>query len=287
MSSVKIVVDSTLNIPAHFTDELDIQVAPTTVIWADKEYRDGIDIHPTDYCERIATIGDDFPTTTAVNPFQFQQIFDSLLQVGHDVLTLLPSTKITRTFQSAWTAQASVDSDRIVVIDSQTSGMAAGWVAVLAARAARQGASLADCETMVRQALANTGYFGTLDTLDGLLRSGRVGKAGHLLGGALKIKPILEVNDGEMGGVERVRTRKRSLNRVVTILEERIAGRGPVYLAVMHACAPDEAQRLLDEATARVDVKESVIVSFCPTVAVAYGPGAVGYNYLIGDSLDA
>jgi fatty acid-binding protein DegV len=98
----------------------------------------------------------------------------------------------------------------------------------------------------------------------------------------LNIKPILEIRDGGVESVERVRTRTKSLNRVIELVEERIAGRQPVHLATLHANAPEDAQSLLDEASNRLNAVERIFTELTPVVGTHGGPGLVGLAYLAG-----
>ncbi len=125
--------------------------------------------------------------------------------------------------------------------------MAMGFHVLAAARAAADGASLAECKAIAEKAREHTGVIFAVDTLEFLHRGGRIGGAARLLGTALNMKPILEVTGGRVEAIERVRTRSKSLNRLVELVEERIAGRQPVRLATLHANSPEDAKTILKE----------------------------------------
>ncbi len=160
--------------------------------------------------------------------------------------------------------------------------MGLGFSALTAARAAEAGASLAECKAAAENSTQHTGVVFAVDTLEFLHRGGRIGGGSRFLGTALQLKPILEVTGGQVEAIERVRTRSKSLQRVVEIIEERIAGRTPVRLATLHANAPEDAQRLMDMATARIAVEESVFSEISPVVANHAGPGTVGLAFMAG-----
>jgi DegV family protein with EDD domain len=121
-----------------------------------------------------------------------------------------------------------------------------------------------------------------VDTLEFLHRGGRIGGANRFLGTALNIKPILEVTGGRVEAIERVRTRKKSLSRVIEIIAERSAGRAPLRLACLHANAADDARDLLQEATGLLTPVESIFTEVSPVVANHAGPGTVGLAFMAG-----
>jgi DegV family protein with EDD domain len=121
-----------------------------------------------------------------------------------------------------------------------------------------------------------------VDTLEFLHRGGRIGGGARFLGTALNIKPILEVRDGRIEALERVRTRTKSLTRLIELVEERTAGKSPLRLATLHANAPDEARSLLTEATNRLGAVENIFSEVSPVIGNHAGPGTVGLAYMAG-----
>jgi DegV family protein with EDD domain len=127
-----------------------------------------------------------------------------------------------------------------------------------------------------------TGVIFAVDTLEFLHRGGRIGGASRFLGTALNIKPILEVVDGRVEPIERVRTRKKSIARLIELVEERIDGRKPIRLACIHANAADDAKSLLEEATQHFQPEESIFAEVSPVIGTHAGPGTVGLAYMAG-----
>jgi DegV family protein with EDD domain len=171
---------------------------------------------------------------------------------------------------------------RIEIVDSTTAAMALGFEALAAARLAEQGASLEECREIAEEAARHVGVIFAVNTLEFLHRGGRIGGGARFLGNALNIKPILELKDGRVEAIERVRTRSKSLQRVIDLVEQRIAGRQPVRLAVLHANAPEEAKVLLEEAKYCLDPIESVFSQVSPVVGTHAGPGTVGLAFMAG-----
>lgn len=281
MPKVALVTDSVTYLPKELVEKYAIRIVPVMIIWSGVEQRDGIDILPKEFYTRLQS-DPKMPSTSQPPPIEFKKVFDELLAEGHDILAIMLSSKFSGTYASAKEAQGMLPGANIEVIDSLTGSMGIGWPMLHVAQAAEKGASLAECKALAQKAVKNTGILLTVDTLEFLHRGGRIGGAQRFLGDILSFKPILEVVDGAFLGLERVRTRQKALNRLVDLLETRIAGRKPVRLAALHANAPELADQLLREASARVHPVETLIAEVSPAVGVHLGPGTVGYAFMAG-----
>lgn len=281
MSKVAFVIDSTAYVPRELMEGYPIHVVPLVVIWSGETLRDGLEIQPAEFYARLRT-AKEIPSTSQPSPAAVKEVYEKLLGEGYEILSVFISSKFSGTVASGEQALAGLPGARIELIDSLTASMGVGWPVVMAARAAAEGADLAACKALVEKALANSGVLLMVDTLEYLHRGGRIGGAQRFLGTALNLKPILEVVDGSFVGLERVRTQRRALARMVDLLEERIAGRSPVRLAAVHSAALEVARGLLAEASARVNPVETTIAAVSPTVGVHLGPGAVGLCFTAG-----
>jgi DegV family protein with EDD domain len=281
MAKVAIVTDSTASIPKEYIDKYPIWVAPQVLIWGEEILEDGVDIQPTEYYERLAK-DPVHPTTSQVTPASFDKIFRKLLDEEYDILAVLISPKLSGTVDSAMQVKALLPDAKIEVFNSNTISMAMGFQVLLAARAASEGASLAECREIVEKARPLTGVLFAVDTLEYLHRGGRIGGGAKFLGTLLNFRPILEIKNGGVESVEKVRTRKKSLARMIELVEAQIGGRKPVHLATLHAKSPDEAQQLLEEASKRLNAVESILTEVSPVIGTHSGPGTVGLAYLVG-----
>jgi fatty acid kinase fatty acid binding subunit len=281
MAKVALVTDSTANIPQEYVQRFNIQVAPQILVWGNETFRDGVDIQSDEFFQRLST-AKVMPTTSQASPQSFYDIYQQLLQQDYAILTVVLSEELSGTLVSARQARDHFPGAPIEIIDSRTTAMAMGYVVLLAARAAEDGATLDECRQLAEAACKNTGVIFTVDTLEFLHRGGRIGGAARLLGTALNLKPILEVTGGRVEAVERIRTRKKSLNRVIELVEERIAGRQPVRMATLHANAPEAARQLLAEADQRLHAVESILAEVSPVVGNHAGPGTVGLTFIAG-----
>jgi DegV family protein with EDD domain len=281
MSKVAIVTDSTSTIPKKYLDQLPIWVAPQVLIWGSDTLLDGVDIQPDEFYSRL-TKDPNHPTTSQVTPMSFQTIFKDLLDQDYEILAILISPKLSGTMESAVQAKELFPGAAIELVNSESVAMGLGFQAIQAARAAKEGASLDECKQLALKMVKHTGIVLTVETLDYLHRGGRIGGGTKFLGTALNIKPILEVRDGRIEAVERIRTRGKSLMRVVELVEQQVAGRTPVRLAALHANSPDDARTMLDAASARLKPVETIFSALSPVVGTHAGPGTVGLVYMAG-----
>ena len=168
------------------------------------------------------------------------------------------------------------------LVFGNTTAMALGFQVLLTARAAAEGASFEECIDVAKEARKHTGVVFAVDTLEFLHRGGRIGGASRYLGAALNLKPILEVVDGKIEAIDRVRTRKKSLTRLLELVDERVNGNAPLRLAALHANSPDDARFLLQAAVEKYNPVESVFSAVSPVIGTHAGPGTVAIAYCCG-----
>jgi DegV family protein with EDD domain len=279
MSKVAIITDSTAYLPGEYVQQYDLTIAPQVLIWGEQTYEDGVDILPDEFYERLkkATV---MPSTSQVTIPKFQELFQKLLNEGSEILAILLSEKLSGTIDSAVQAKAFFPGATIEIVDSRTTSMAMGYQVLTVARAAQDGASLAECKALAENAREHTGVIFAVDTLEFLHRGGRIGGGSRYLGTALQLKPLLEVTGGRVEAVERVRTRNKSLNRMVEMIVERVGDQKPVRLASLHANAPEEAKMVLEQASQKLYPIETIISQVSPVVGTHAGPGTVGIAFM-------
>lgn len=278
---VAIVTDSTTYIPEEILKQYKIWVVPQVIIWEGKEFYDNVDMKPEQFYTRLKT-APEMPKTSQVPVSEMDRVFRELLAQDYDILAILISDKLSGTINSAEQAKANLPEDRIEIVNSYSTVMALGFQAIEVAKAADEGASLSECKALAEIARQHTGILFAVDTLEFLYRGGRIGGGARFIGSALNLKPILEVQDGAIEAVERVRTRKKSLNRLVELVTERIGGNKPVRIATLHANAAEEARQLLEEASRVLSADEAVFSEVSPAVGTHTGPGTIGLAYMAG-----
>lgn len=280
---VAIVTDSTAYIPDELVQKHNITVLPLEVIWGEETLKDGIDISPSEFYARLQT-AKVMPSTSQVTIPFMQEAFERLVSQDYEVLGMFISEKLSGTINSAVQGKAAMKSGQefIHVFNSQTTAMAMGFQALTAARAAEDGAGIADCIALAEKARANTGIYFAVDTLEFLHRGGRIGGAKRLLGTAMKVKPILSVQDGLVASIESVRTKRKAHARVLEIIMEEIGDRTPISIATLQANATEDANALLDLAGEKMEIKETVRSEVSPVIGTHVGPGTVGLAYMAG-----
>lgn len=283
MGKVMIVTDSTANIPVELLDGHPVASVPLQVIWGNEVFRDGIDIYAKEFYERLST-DKVMPSTSQVTPEEFKKLYGRLVEEGYDILSVHISGKLSGTLDSALQAKKAFPNARIELMDSQSTSMAMGFQVLSAARMAQTGATLAECKAVAEKAVNNTGVYFVLSTLEFLHRGGRIGGAQAFMGTMLNLKPILELRDGRIEAVERVRTLSKAIDRLLDLVEAKISNEpGPIRLCAVHANAPKEGQALLEKAVKRFPtslVSDAVLSTVSPVLGTHAGPGALGLAYM-------
>jgi DegV family protein with EDD domain len=283
MSKVAVITDSTAYIPDALLKTHHITVTPQVLIWGEETLYDGVDILPDEFYKRLKT-AKIMPTTSQVPIVFMKDEFEKLFESGYEVLGIFLSAKLSGTMQSAIQAREMLPkaANKIVIVDSNSTAMAMGFQVLTAARAAQSGSSLAECQKLAEEARSHTGVYFVVDTLEFLRRGGRIGGAQALLGSALNIKPILELRDGRIESVEKVRTKSKAIDRMIDLVAEKVAGQTPVRLATLHANAEAEARAALETVALRLQPIESVFASVSPAIGAHAGPGTIGLAFMAG-----
>lgn len=281
MGKVAIVTDSSAYIPKDFVKNLNIKVVPLVVIWGNETLEDDVDITPEQFYNRLKS-AKEIPTTSQVSVPNMHKAFSGLVEQGYDVLGIFISSKLSGTIQSAIQGreELSAGKEKITLVDSLTTAMALGFHVMAAAKAAAEGASVAECKKIAEDAQKTSGVYFVVDTLEFLHRGGRIGGARRFLGSALNIKPILTVADGKVEAAGSVRTKAKAVNHLIELVHEQCKGKNSVHLATLHANAEAEANEILKIAGQGLNVVESVLSEVSPAIGTHTGPGTVGLAYL-------
>ena len=285
MSKVMVVTDSTASIPPALMNGYQISSIPLQVIWNGEILKDGIDISPKEFYERLA-VEKNMPSTSQATPEEFKQLYSSLIDQGYEVLSIHISSKLSGTLDSAIQAKRAFPDAKIELVDSLSTSMAMGFQVMNAARLAKTGATLAECKSAALDAINHTGVYFAVNTLEFLHRGGRIGGAAAFMGHMLNLKPLLEIKDGKIEAVEKVRTLNKTIDRLLDLVEAKLSDLpAPVRLCAIHGNAPDEADQLLERATKRIStslVTDAVITNISPVLGTHTGPGALGIAYMAG-----
>ncbi len=270
--TVRIVTDSSADLPADLVQQHGITVLPCYVLVDDQTFKDGVEIKPDDFYRLLQAEGR-FPTTAQPTVADFQEVYRDLAGQGDQVLSIHVSGKLSGTLNSAEQAKASLDGEEIEIVDSQLASIPLGLAVLAAATTASEGGSLQEVAEKVRQGLSlHHGLF-ALDTLEYLHKGGRIGKARAFMGSVLHVKPILRLQDGEAHPVERPRNRERAMRRLVELATELAPVR---RLAVIHSTDPDRLATLKQDLTGLLPADQIIEARFGSTLGTYIGPDALG-----------
>ncbi len=266
------VTDSTADVPPEWIERYGISVVPLTVLFGQEAFRDRVDLSDAEFFARLQT-ADQLPTTSAPSPGAFAELYERLSTECEGIISIHIGRTLSGTTEAARLGAASLPGFPVHVIDSGSVTMTVGFLAQVAAEAP----DLAQALLRVRERLGRQKVLALLDTLRYIELGGRVSRAQAMLGTMLDLKPILALQQGEIKSVDRVRTRGKALKRLLQLLQQDL----PIErLAVMHAQAPADAERLRDELAGELKPVEAVIGQIGCVLGTHTGPGALGFAYL-------
>lgn len=271
---IKIVVDSTADLPAELLERHSIGVVPVLVQIGQETLRDTIDISRDAFYQRLVE-SRELPRTAAPPIGAFAQVFQELLDAGHEVISVSVAGGLSSTYSAAQQAAQLLDNERITCFDSASATLGMGFQALAAAEAAQAGASRDDILELLGRLREQAVLYIGLETLHYLEKGGRIGRVQALLGTMLSVKPILEVRAGEVLPVEQVRTWRRVPGRLV----ELAASRGRyARLAALYTSDPAPAAQLADAcaATGLMPRERILVTQATGSLGVHVGPGAIG-----------
>ena len=271
--TVKIVTDSTSDLPPEVAQRLGIEVVPLNVHFGTETLLDGVDIAPAEFYQRLQN-SPRLPTTSQPSVGAFIQVYQRLGTEADGIISLHVSSKISGTYNSATQAKEEAGIDcPIEVIDTLQASMGLGLVCTAVAKAVQEGAGLEEAKGIAQSVTPRCHFFGLLDTLEYLQKGGRIGKAQAFLGSLLRIKPLLTIRDGEAHPLERARTRDRGIAKMCEIAESL----APLEEAcALYSTTPEEAEAIAQRLGHLVPDGRVIVASFGPVVGTYLGPGALG-----------
>jgi DegV family protein with EDD domain len=259
--------------------DLDITVVPCYVVFGTETYRDDDDLTKQRFYEKLAEARV-IPTTAAPAPAVYESAFEQLVQVTGNIVSIHLAGRLSAIHASAASAASSVSGVRIAVLDSELITMGCGWMAIAAAEAARRGESLEQIVALIEGMKSRSRVFAVLDTLEFAHRGGRVGWVRAMIGSLLSIKAIVEIRGGEVRLVDRGRTWKRSVDRLM----ERVQALGTLERAIiLHTNAPELVERVADRLHALDPKWDRLVGQAGVAIASHAGPGAVGIACVTSD----
>ena len=271
-SRFRVVTDSTADVPAEWCERYGIEVVPLRVIFGDESFRDRVDLTVGEFFDRLRRT-DRLPTTSAPSPGDFAEVYERLSRECDGVVSIHISGELSATVEAARVGARSLPGFPVHVLDSRCLTVCVAYLC----RTAAEAGTLEEAVRLVEERVPRQRILALLDTLRYLEMGGRIGKARALLGAVLDVKPILGIGDGKVEPLDRVRTRARAVPRLVELLRSDL----PVErLAVMHAQAPEVAERIRAELAGEIGGVQVDVGEIGAVLGTHTGPGTVGLAYI-------
>ena len=279
--TVKVITDSSCDLPQELADEAGITIVPLNIRFGEEEFVDRRDLTPDEFWARTDA-SPTLPETSAPSPGAFETAFRAAAAEGHDgVVAVLLSGGLSATVQSAEMAAGAVaDEIAVRVVDTRQASSAVGLLALNASRLCASGANLEAVATSVEEAATRTKLYATFDTLDNLVKGGRIGKTQAFFGSMLSMKPVIELVGGVVEAESRQRTRSKSLRHLATKVRE--AGRVE-QLVLIHADAPDY-EDLLGQLEEFIPRDQIIVTKIGAVIGAHAGPRAMGVVFQLPKS---
>ena len=278
MKPVTVVTDSTAGLPADLAARHGVHVIPLWVHSGEHSYRDGVDLTPEQFYVMLAG-APDLPTTSQPSAGEFLELYRELAGEAEAIVSVHISTELSGTVASALAARQMFHDVPVHVVDSRSTSMGLGLIALAAARAAAEGRNREQVAALAERLASRMSVIFVVDTLEYLRKGGRIGGASALVGSLIRIKPILHIHEGRIDALDKVRTRRKALDRLMEIVAERVGGAGPIHAAVVHGAAPAEAEALRDRLAHTFDLAEVNLAELSPAIGTHVGPGTVGVAF--------
>ena len=280
MDRVAVVTDTTHYLPRDLVTQLDLLQVSLYVTFEGKTEREADITDLADFYDRLSA-SSEMPSTSQPSVGDFLEVYEPLLEAGRDIVSIHVSAGISGTFTAAEQArdqlvERGIDPERIVVLDSATACAGLGMLAMAAASVARAGGSAAEAAEAAQACRRDLKVWFAVDTLEFLRRGGRVGGAAAWLGSTLKIKPILSI-ESEILPVERVRTSKRTFERLIEYLTARHDDGCDTFF-IQHVHAPDQAERLVERGREIYGREPEMVSEIGPVIGAHVGPGLLGVS---------
>ena len=279
---IGILTDTTASIPDNLVQKLGLEIVPYYVHRGLETLRDNVDVKPREFAEWLKG-ATRLPTTSNPAPGDYVMGLRRLAGQVKEIVVLTMTSKGSGAYQSCL-AGASMFREQlpdvqVEVVDTLQVAMSQGWAAVEAARAALSGLSFDQVIQRARQVAQKGTMIQTADTLRYLHMGGRIGKATHLVGSLLNIKPLIGMQDGIIVALGTARSRLKAYRRMVELIQQQVGEGARIKIAFTHVAALEQVEKLQEMVTARFKCVEIIVTELSPALAVHSGPGTVGVNF--------
>lgn len=279
MTNIRIVTDSTADIPLAVREALNIEMVPLKINFGEEQYLDTVTLQSEEFYRKL-TSSTQFPTTSTPSPGEFLEVYQSLLEEPDtEVISIHLSSALSGTYRTAELASTLLEGDQIGkvhLIDSCSASYGIGALVLAAAEAAQAGKSVDEIVALVQTMRANFYIYFLVDTLEFLHKGGRIGKASALFGSLLNIKPILTLDSaGEVTVVDKVRGNKKAIARILELLAADVSDKTIRSLHIAHANNLEGAEQLREAIVQRFGVEHGDYITLGPVIGAHAGPGTI------------
>ena len=281
MGQVHIVTDSSSHIPEALRMELGIHVVRLPYVWNGVTYLDEVDIGPREFYARLRE-SKSLPTTSGPTPGLFRETLEELVIGGESILLIHVGSEFSSTHKTAKLARDMFPSANIQLIDSHSNALGLGYQVLAIARGARRGRNLDELIQLSRELRERTGVVFSVADVDYIQRGGRISFGQRVLASFLNVTPLMQIENGPVNVIGRVRTSRRAIEKLVDIVEGKTQRIRPVRIGVHHADNEKGAFQLRRLVEERIDPEELILEELTPILGIHTGPGALGLAYCIG-----
>lgn len=280
--AVKIITDSTCDIEMSLQETLGIDILPLTVHFGEQEYHDGIDISKQEFYNKLRT-SKQTPTTSQVTPEAFERLFQQYGQEGHDIIVITIASELSGTYQSANIAKETIQSERIHLVDSETTTMGLAWLIYEAIAMRDQGMKTEAIVERLEMLKKKVVIYAMIENLEFLKKGGRLSTVSATVGTLLNLKPIIQIKDGVVQVVQKVRGTKKAYKWMLgKSLEDKVDVAKHVFFG--HTDAPGKLESFMITAKEHLKTTATRTVEIGITVGTHGGPGCIGIGF-VSDSI--
>tara|TARA_B100000029_G_scaffold339455_1_gene331664 strand:- start:884 stop:1714 length:831 start_codon:yes stop_codon:yes gene_type:complete len=267
-----------VSLPNQLIDKLPLILVPFEIHHGLNVYRDGVDISPAHFYH-LQSLEQPLPITSAPSPEEFMKAFKKASEISKEIICLTLSKDLSATYQAAWLAydemKKAFPGFKVTLIDTKTAAAAEGLIALKAARLSANGVPTEKVIQSINDGIDKIKFIGRINTFYYVWKSGRLHRAGHVLGTMLNIKPILDLESGKVGIIAKPRGNNKSFKLLVELIKKQMGVRKS-RLLVVHAHALDKAQDLAARLEGSGNIEELILTEFTPVIGAHTGPGLIG-----------
>lgn len=277
--TIKIITDSTSDLPEYLIEELGVTIVPLKVLFGEEVYRDRIDFTNKEFYAKMFG-HKELPTTAQVNPGEFIEEFKKCLENGDEIIGIFISAKLSGTYSSAVMAKEAIEKGSIHLIDSKSASFGLGMLVIEAARMVKQGKSAQEIVQWVEAAKDKTVFYGIINNLENLKKGGRLSSTSALAGSLLGIKPIISLKDGAVVMAGKARGQKKAFTWVLEDAKNKLNLNGKI-LCLAHAAAPTELAEFKKIILKDYQPKEIIEFEIGSVIGTHTGAGCIGMSCLV------